>query len=229
MNTVAPPPRTPPSPAPLYAQVARIGKAMASPKRLELLELLAQGEKAVETLSAQAAIDMRLASAHLRALREAHLVATRREGKRVFYRLSGPDVVRLGIALRETAETHLAELRAALVAMARQPDSLFPEGRERLLERARAGEVLVIDVRPADEYAAGHLPHARSLPLDELERRLAELPAGMRIVAYCRGPFCLMSGQAVARLRAHGFDACRIDDGVGEWAAGGLPLESAAA
>lgn len=209
----------------LYDHVARIGKALSSPKRLELVELLAQGEKTVETLAAQAAIDMRLASAHLKALREARLVKTRRDGKYIYYRLSGADVAQLWVTLRETAEEHLVELRVALEQMGSQPETLSPESRESLLAKARSGEVTVIDVRPPGEFAAGHLPYARSLPLDELEKRLAELPPDRAIVAYCRGPFCLMSDEAVKLLRARGYTAHKIADGVSEWAAGGLPIE----
>lgn len=210
----------------LYEQVARIGKSLSSPKRLELLELLAQSEKSVETLALQAGIDLRLASAHLKALREARLVATRRDGRHIYYRLSGQDVSQLWVALRETAEEHLVELRVALEQMTSQPDTLVSEGRESLLEKARHGEIVVIDVRPFSEFNAGHLPFARSMPLDELEKRLADLPADRTIVAYCRGPFCLMSDEAVQLLRARGFVAKKISDGVSEWAASGLPIET---
>ena len=210
----------------LYEHVARIGKAISSPKRLELIELLAQGEKTVETLAEQARIDMRLASAHLRALREARLVETRREGKFIHYRLSGPDVAQLWVNVREVAEEHLVELRVALDQMAASPDSLSSESRESLLTKARSGDIVVIDVRPEAEYVAGHLPFARSLPLAELEKRLADLPAGKEIVAYCRGPFCLMSDEAVKLLRQRGYTASKITDGVSEWRAGGLPIEN---
>lgn len=210
----------------LYEHVARIGKAISSPKRLELIELLAQGEKTVETLAEQARIDMRLASAHLRALREARLVETRREGKFIHYRLSGPDVAQLWVNVREVAEEHLVELRVALDQMAASPGALSSESRESLLAKARSGDVVVIDVRPEAEYVAGHLPFARSLPLAELEKRLADLPAGKEIVAYCRGPFCLMSDEAVTLLRQHGYTAHKITDGVSEWRAGGLPIEN---
>lgn len=212
----------------LYEQVARIGKSLASPKRLELVELLAQGEKSVETLAAQAGLDMRLASAHLKALREARLVVPRREGKYIYYRLSGPDVSQLWVLMRETAEEHLLELRLALEQMTSQPDTLVSESRESLLEKARQGEIVVIDVRPVSEFNAGHLPHARSLPLDELERRLAELPMDRAIVAYCRGPFCLMSDEAVALLAAKGYRIRKIRDGVSEWQAAGFPVEQGA-
>lgn len=209
----------------LYEQVARIGKALSSPKRLELIELLAQGEKTVETLAAQARIDIRLTSAHLKALREARLVETRREGKFIHYRLSGQDVAELWLNLRDVAEAHLVELRLALARMAATPDALSPESRESLLAKARSGDIVVIDVRPEAEYAAGHLPFARSLPLAELERRLAELPPGKDVVAYCRGPYCLLSDEAVRLLRERGFVAHKITDGVAEWQASGLPLE----
>lgn len=218
--------KTTPPKSYLYEHVARIGKAFSSPKRLELLELLAQGEKSVETLCAQAGIDVRLASAHLRTLREARLVETRRDGKYIFYRLSGPDVSQLWVNLREVAEEHLVELRVALTQMASQPDSLCSESRESLLKKARQGEIFVIDVRPVSEYDAGHLPFARSMPLSELEKRLANLPADCTIVAYCRGPFCLMSDEAVKLLRAKGYSATKISDGVSEWAANGLPIET---
>lgn len=210
----------------LYEHVARIGKALSSPKRLELVELLAQGEKSVETLAAQAGIDMRLTSAHLKALREARLVETRRDGKYVHYRLSGADVAQLWVNLRDVAEEHLVELRLALAQMVSDPDNLCSESRESLLQKARQGEVLVIDVRPPSEYDAGHLPFARSMPLGELEKRLADLPSDRAIVAYCRGPFCLMSDAAVKLLRARGFSARKITDGVSEWAAHGLPIET---
>jgi len=210
----------------LYEQVARIGKSLASPKRLELVELLAQGEKSVETLAAQAGIDVRLASAHLKALREARLVAARRDGKYIYYRLSGRDVSQLLVTLRETAEEHLVELQVALAQITAHPETLISERRETLLDKARRGEIVVIDVRPTSEFNAGHLPFARSLPLDELEKRLADLPADRTIVAYCRGPFCLMSDEAVQLLRDRGFNAAKISDGVSEWAAGGFPIET---
>lgn len=209
----------------LYEQVARIGKAMSSPKRLELLEMIAQGEKPVETLADELSIDMRLASAHLRALREARLVIPRREGKRIYYRLSGDDVAALGVKLREVAEEHLVELRVALEQMVGAPDALQQWSRHDLMEAARRGEVVVIDVRPESEYHAAHLPFARSLPVAELERRIAEVPRDREIVAYCRGPFCLLSDEAVELLAARGYRVRKISDGVAEWQAAGLPVE----
>ena len=210
----------------LYEHVARIGQAISSPKRLELIELLAQGEKTVELLAGQAGIDMRLASAHLRALREARLVETRREGKFIHYRLSGPDVAQLWLNVREVAEQHLVELRVALDRMATAPNALSSESRDSLLAKARSGDIVVIDVRPGTEFAAGHLPYARSMPLAELEKRLADLPVDKEIVAYCRGPFCLMSDEAVQLLRQRGYTAHKITDGVTEWSANGLPIET---
>ncbi|MCD6672287.1 MAG: metalloregulator ArsR/SmtB family transcription factor [Burkholderiaceae bacterium] len=208
----------------LYEQVARVGKALASPKRLEILEMLAQGEKAVETLAAEAAIDIKLASAHLKALKEARLVLARREGKRMIYRLSGSDVAQLGVALRQVAEEHLIELRLALQQMMAEPDRLAQVSRKQLLAQARRGEVIVLDVRPFEEFDAAHLPFARSVPLPELAQRLAELPRDVDIVAYCRGPFCLMSDEAVKLLRERGYRARKTFDGVSEWQAAGLPL-----
>ena len=208
----------------LYEQVARIGKAFASPKRLELLEMLAQGEKTVDALAVELSIDIKLASAHLKALRDARLVMGRREGKFIHYRLTGLDVAGLGVKLREVAEEHLLELRLALEQMAADPNQLAAVDRRALMEQARRGEVVVIDVRPLDEYTVAHLPFARSMPLAEVEKRLASLPRDKEIVAYCRGPFCLLSDEAVALLQAKGFRARKVSDGVSEWQAAGLPL-----
>ena len=207
----------------LYEQVARVGKALASPKRLEILEMLAQGEKAVETVATEVAIDVKLASAHLKALKEARLVQVRREGKRMICRLSGGDVAQLGVTLRHVAEEHLLELRMALQQMMAEPDRLTQVGRKELLAQAKRGEVVVLDVRPP-EFDTAHLPFARSVPLTELAHRLAELPRDVEIVAYCRGPFCLMSDEAVKLLHEHGYRARKSFDGVSEWQAAGLPL-----
>ncbi len=213
----------------LYEQVARIGKAISSPKRLELLEVLAQAEKTVEVLAAELDIDMRLASAHLKALREARLVVARRAGKHMIYRLSDDDVAGLWVTLREVAETHLAELRLALDKLTTDPRQLVSLGRAELLDQARRGEITVIDVRPRDEYQAAHLPHARCMPLAEIEQRLDELPRDREIVAYCRGPFCLLAGEALALLARRGFRVRKLADGVSEWQAAGLPIERTAA
>ena len=209
----------------LYEQVARVGKALASPKRLEILEMLAQGEKAVETIAGEVGIDVKLASAHLKALKEARLVQVKRDGKRMIYRLSGTDVAQLGVTLRQVAEEHLVELRLALQQLMAEPERLAQVGRKELLAQAKRGDVVVLDVRPPDEFDAAHLPYARSVPLSELAHRLAELPRGVEIVAYCRGPFCLMSDEAVKLLREHGYQARKTFDGVSEWEAAGLPVK----
>jgi rhodanese-related sulfurtransferase/DNA-binding transcriptional ArsR family regulator len=208
----------------LYEQVSRVGKALASPKRLEILEMLAQGEKAVETIANDVAIDIKLASAHLKALKQARLVQSRRDGKRMLYCLSGDDVAQLGVALRHVAGEHLLELRMAVQQMMADPERLTQLGRKDLMAQAKRGDVIVIDVRPREEYDAAHLPYARSLPLPELAKRLAELPRGAQIVAYCRGPFCLMSDEAVTLLRKKGFRASKTMDGISEWQAAGLPV-----
>jgi len=209
----------------LFEQVARVGKALASPKRLELVELLCQGEKTVELLAAQAGISVKLASAHLKELRQARLVDTRRDGKYVVYRLAGDAVADLWVGMRSVAEERLVELQVALVSLMDHGDELERVDRGTILTRARAGDVIVLDVRPAEEYASGHLPHARSLPLDELKRKLKELPLETPVVAYCRGPFCLMARDAVELLRKRGYRAFHLTDGVAEWRARGLPIE----
>jgi len=208
----------------LYEQVSRVGKALASPKRLEILEMLAQGEKAVETVAADVALDIKLVSAHLKALKQARLVQSRRDGKRMLYRLSGDDVAQLGVALRHVAGEHLVELRLAVQQMMSEPDRLTQLGRKDLMAQAKRGDVIVIDVRPREEYDTAHLPYARSLPLAELAKRLAELPRGAEIVAYCRGPFCLMSDEAVTLLKKKGYRASKTMDGISEWLAAGLPI-----
>lgn len=209
----------------LYEQVARLAKAAASPKRLELIELLCQGEKSVDTLARDAQIDVKLASAHLKQLRAARLVDTRRDGKYVLYRLADEAVAALWVNLRQLAEERMVELQMGLRSLAKSPGSLERLDRDTLLKKARRGEVVIIDVRPVPEYRAGHLPYARSLPLPELRRRLAQLPKGRPVVAYCRGPFCLMAGKAVELLRSKGYQAVRLEDGVAEWRVHGFPVE----
>lgn len=208
----------------LYEQVARIGKAVANPKRLELIELLCQGEKSVEMLAAQAEISVKLASAHLRELRIARLVDTRKDGKYVLYRLASTSVADLWVNLRAEAEERLVELQIALASIVEHGDDLQGLSRADILRRAAAGEILVLDVRPEDEYVSAHLPHARSLPVDELKKRIAELPKDVPVVAYCRGPFCLMAKDAVQLLRKQGYQAFHLTDGVAEWRARGLPV-----
>lgn len=210
----------------LYEQVARIGKAMSSPKRLELLEVLAQGEKSVEALAGELSIEIKLTSAHLKVLKESRLVATRKDGKFVFYRLAGPDVANLWVSMRESAEEHLIELRVALDGIANAPDKLESVSRKQLIEQARKGDIVMIDVRPQAEYEAGHLPFARSMPLDEIGKRIAELPKDKEIVAYCRGPFCLFAEEAAKLIASKGRKVSKLLDGVAEWRFAGMPLET---
>lgn len=212
----------------LYEQVARIGKAVASPKRLELIELLCQGEKTVEVLAAQSNISVKLASAHLKQLRLTRLAETRKEGKYVLYRLASNSVADLWVNLRSEAEERLVELQMALASIVDHGDELEGIDRAAILKKAKAGEVLVLDVRPQEEFATAHLPHARSLPMDELRKRLKELPKDVPVVAYCRGPFCLMAKDAVELLRKKGYSAFHLTDGVAEWRAHGLPIEQSA-
>lgn len=213
----------------LYEQVARVGKAVASPKRLELVELLCQGEKTVEALAKSANIDMKNTSAHLRELKAARLVESRKDGKYVHYRIADESVAAFWVAMRSLAEERLAELQMVVRQFIADPQHLMPLDRKTILGKAREGEIVVIDVRPEQEFQTRHLPYARSLPLDELEQRLAQLPRDKEIVAYCRGPYCLMAKEAVALLRRKGFRAVRLDDGVAEWAAAGLPITSGSA
>jgi rhodanese-related sulfurtransferase len=201
----------------LYEQVARIGKVFSSPKRLELIELLCQGEKTVETLARDASISVKLTSSHLRELRLAQLVETERQGKNILYRLADKSVADLWVQVHTLAEDRLVDLQSALQKIATRPDDLVANDRESLMKAARKGEVVVLDVRPAEEYLNAHLPFARSIPLEELRKRLAELPKDRSIVAYCRGPYCLMAVDAVALLKQEGFTAIHLRDGVAEW------------
>jgi rhodanese-related sulfurtransferase len=179
----------------------------------------------VDALARDVDIDIKLASAHLRVLKEARLVTSRRQGRFIAYRLSGDDVGGLWVSLHMVAEEHLMDLRAVLEKIIAAPERLTPETRADLLDKARQGDVLVLDVRPEAEYRAGHLPYARSIPIQELELKLAELPLDREIVAYCRGPFCLFAAEAVALLHRKGFRAHKISDGIAEWSAAGMPLE----
>ena len=201
----------------LYEQVARIGKAASSPKRLELIELLCQGEKTVDTLAREASISMKLASAHLRELRGARLVETEKQGKYVIYRIANRAVADFWVSIRSLAEDRLVELQQVIEQMVSHPKELAPQDRDSLVKLARKGDVVVLDVRPADEFLAAHLPFARSIPIDELKLRLSELPKGKTVVAYCRGPYCLMALDAVELLRKKGYDAVRLPEGVAEW------------
>jgi rhodanese-related sulfurtransferase/DNA-binding transcriptional ArsR family regulator len=208
----------------LNEQFASIGKAFASSHRVEIVDLLGQGERSVEVLAAQAQITVSLASAHLQVLRRAGLVMARREGARVVYRLAGDDVYNLLVAIRKFAADRLAETDRVARAYLGAADPLEPVSREELLARVKEGSAVVLDLRPVEEYMAGHIAGALSLPLEELEARLAELPATIDIVAYCRGPFCALAPQGVALLRRHGRSARRLEDGFPEWRLAGLPV-----
>jgi rhodanese-related sulfurtransferase len=210
----------------LYEELSKIGRALGSAKRLEILEILAQGERSVEVLSRKCGLSVANTSHHLQALREARLVEGRKEGLFVFYRLTSTDVLGLVQMIQRLGAEHIAEVDRILRSYFAKRDELEPVGRAELLERAKAGEVIVLDARPADEYRAGHIPGAVSLPLDQLERRLEELPADKEVVAYCRGPYCVMSYDVVEALRARGRRARRLVDGFPEWRAAGLPVET---
>ena len=203
----------------LVDQVARIAKAVASPKRLELIELLCQSPMPVETLAVEAGISVKLASAHLKELRTARLVETERQGKYIIYRIASAEVPRLWVLLRTLAEDRLFELQDALKQLAASTEEWRGKSREDLLKKASSGDVTVIDVRPTAEFAQRHLPFARSMPLAELRARLAELPKDKPVVAYCRGPYCLMSADAVKLLNEEGYVALQLREGVNEWAA----------
>lgn len=209
----------------LFAQFARVGKALSNGNRLELLEFLAQGERSVEELSRVAGLTLANTSQHLQQLRQAGLVATRKAGLKVFYRLSDDDVVHLLDALRRVAERHVAEVERLVNTYLTVKDSLEPIPRAELLARVRDGLVTVLDVRPPEEYAAGHVPGAVNIPLQELEQRLKELSKDQEIVAYCRGPHCVLAFDAVARLREQGLQARRLEDGYPEWKTAGFPVE----
>lgn len=209
----------------MYEQIARVGKAVASPHRLELLDLLSQGARTVESLADAGGMPMANASQHLQVLRAARLVETRKRGLFVEYRLADPGVERFYLALRSLAEARLAELQDIARRFVDERDGLEQVDREQLLRRVRSGEVTVIDVRPAEEYRAAHIPGAISVPLAELKQRLADLPQGREIVAYCRGPYCVMAIEAVEVLRRKGLRARRMEDGVADWRARGWRVE----
>jgi ArsR family transcriptional regulator len=211
----------------LYVEFASVARALGSRHRLEILEHLAQGERGVEALSERVGLSIANASQHLQQLRRAGLVASRRDGKFVLYRLVDETVLGLIAALSGIAERNLAEVDRIRRSYFDDRDGMEPVSREELLQRTRAGLVTVLDVRPADEFEVGHLPGAVNIPLGDLEARLTELDSDHEIVAYCRGPWCVLSFEAVAALRAHGFKVRRLEDGLPEWRAAGLPVESA--
>lgn len=207
----------------MYEEFARVGKALASPSRLELLDLLAQGERSVEILANRADLGLTTASNHLQILKRAGLVSSRRAGTKVYYRLSGTDVAALLAELRDVASTHLANVDRARDAYL-GADNVEEITRDELLRRLEAGDVTLIDVRPSEEYAAGHIPGALSLPLNELADRLASLKDDTTIVAYCRGSYCVLAHEAVRALNASGLHAIRLHDGMLEWRLANLPV-----
>ena len=208
----------------LYSQFARVGNALASDRRLELLDLLAQGPRHVEALAAETEMPVANVSQHLQVLRNAHLVEPERRGTRVVYRLADAGVLRLWLALRSVAETQLAEVPRIVEEFVVDGADGATLPRDQLQLLSEAGEVFLIDVRPPLEYDSGHLPGATSIPVEELSQRLQELPRDRPIVAYCRGAYCLFADEAVTLLRQHGFDAYRLDGGWPEWWAEGRPL-----
>lgn len=210
----------------LFAGLAEVGKALSHGGRLEILELLEQGERSVEALAERLGLPVANTSQHLRLMRRAGLLASRRDGKRVLYRSSDPAVLALTAALRAVAERNSAEVRDVIASYFHRRDALEPVARVELMRRLKDGLVTVLDVRPEDEYAAGHLPKAVNIPLRDLVRRLRELPRGREIVAYCRGPYCVLAFEAVALLRERGFKVRRLEDGFPEWKAAGLPIGS---
>ena len=209
----------------LFEQFARVGKALASPKRLEIVDLLAQGERTVEEISRETAMSVASASQHLQALKAARMVEARREGLYIHYRLAGDDVFRTWQAVRALAESRLAELERVVDTYLKDRDALEALDATELMERLSDDGVIVIDVRPEEEYRAGHIPGARSVPVGVLEAALQTLPREREVVAYCRGPYCVFSDEAVAFLRARGYRARRLRQGLPDWRAAGMPVE----
>jgi len=210
----------------VFAQLARIAKALAHGNRLELLEFVAQGPRSVDELARLTKLSVANTSKHLQELRQAGLVSARKEGLRVYYTLSGSDVVALLAMLRHVAETRLAEVEQLLRTYITARDDLEPVPAAELFQRAKLGLVTVLDVRPPEEYAAGHLPDAINIPVEDLPARLRKLPKGHEVIAYCRGPYCLLAVDAVALLREKGYQARRLADGYPEWVAAGFPKVS---
>ncbi len=210
----------------IYEQFGRLGKSLASPKRLEMLDVLCQGPRTVESLAVATSQTLANASQHLKVLRAARLVEAEKQGLHVTYRLAGTEVCDFFLAFRHLAESRLAEIERTTRLFLDGKNVLEAVDQATLLKRVRSGEALVLDVRPEQEYRNGHIPGALSVPLAELEQRLAELPRDRQVVAYCRGPYCVMAVEAVEILRRHGHKAARLEIGVPDWRALGLPLES---
>jgi rhodanese-related sulfurtransferase len=212
--------------AELFEQLARVGRAVSAPLRLAILDVLAQSERTVEDIAHEIGTSVANASQHLQQLRAARLVSSRREGQFIYNALADTKVLRLWQVIREVGEARLVELDEVLQAYFKDRETMRSVGADDLLEMMRAGEVVVLDVRPAGEFAAGHIPGARSIPLKELERRLRELPKRRQIVAYCRGPYCVLSDDAVRLLSKKGFRAARLEVGLPEWKLQGMPVET---
>ena len=210
----------------LFEQFARIGKALASPKRLEILDLLAQGERTVEEIARETAMPLANASQHLQVLKGARMVESRREGLYAYYRLADEAVFRTWQAVRALGEARLAEIDRVVETFLEDRDALEAVGAAALMERLSDGNVVVLDVRPEEEYRAGHIPGALSVPVDALEATLKALPKDKEIVAYCRGPYCVFSDEAVTLLRSRGYQARRLAEGLPDWRAKGLPVET---
>jgi rhodanese-related sulfurtransferase/biotin operon repressor len=210
----------------LYQAIGRVAAALGSAGRLQILEFVAQGERSVDALAAMTGLSVANTSKHLQALRQAGLVTARKQGLRVYYTLAGDDVIALVTALRLVAEHRVAEVERLVRLWLAHRDELEPVPAKELLERAKKGLVTVLDVRPPEEFAAGHLPGAINVPVDKLESYLSKLPKRKEVVAYCRGPYCLMSFDAVEKLRKRGWRARRLEDGFPEWRAAGLPVET---
>ena len=209
----------------LYQAIGRVAAALGSAGRLQLLEFVAQGERSVDALATMTGLSVANTSKHLQALRQAGLVSARKQGLRVYYAIAGDDVSLLLAALRGVAEHRAADVEKLLRAWLAHRDELEPVPAREVLERVKRGLVTVLDVRPAEEYAAGHVPGAINVPVDRLEKYLSKLPKRKEVVAYCRGPYCLMSFEAVEKLRKRGFKAKRLENGYPEWRAAGLPVE----
>jgi rhodanese-related sulfurtransferase/predicted transcriptional regulator len=209
----------------MYEQFARIVKALANPRRLEIIDLLAQGEYTVEEIARETALSIANASQHLQTLRTAHLVEVRREGLYAYYRLADESVFRVWQAIRALGETHLAEIDRIVRSFLEDRESLAPVSAQELLKLSQDDNVVILDVRPDNEYRAGHIHGARSVPLDKLEPYLKQIPKDKEVVAYCRGPYCVFSDEAVALLRERGYRARRLAQGLPDWRAAGLPVE----
>ena len=219
MNTPSPPKKR------LYEQLARVAKALAQPGRLELLEALGQGPRSVDGLATASGMSVANTSHHLQTLRDGGLVTSRRDGLQIIYSLSDPDIPRLMSNLRKVAERQMAEMERIVREHFDSRDGLMPVKRDELLKLVKKGEAVVLDVRPAEEFAAGHIPGAINVPIDALPKRLKELPKDQEIVAYCRGPYCMFALEAVAELRKKGYRARRLEEGFPEWKAERLPVD----